>query len=487
MKQIIPLLLAACLLTLTVHAQVMTESETQMKWMKVGSPDDVLRFPNNEMVMPVRIDKKTYGVVRINDKAGEKWKYDLKGRDKKDAMIGIAKFNGNILVLISNDASNNYAYPIISRIEGILIDAATGSVIQEKVLFTLKGDAYVIAKLLRNKDGEFQHLMVRHTRWDGEEGFNTRKIEAEIKQSKKIELYAIAKDLTATVAHEYGINQDVYYYNSVVTPDGGLMVLWMNKGAEVVLEQFKGDGVESRVVLPLDWDKKTEIYTALKVNDDKPSQVLCGILYKKDDNMITTMLVDMENKTTKSFDEKINKEYRKQLEDQAQAFNSKRVIIEPMFFNEVYISELDFYQDKVIVIKEMGTPANNSYVNGDALITVLDKDMKLLKHFFVNKQYRDQGRGESVAANVAGDKLRFVANDNYGMGTYAFLYGEIDLKQLQWLKLTRIKEENRESFATPLRAWHTIWLPNSMLLNQGGDPSMLGKKIKGVLNPATYE
>ncbi|HYF30921.1 MAG TPA: hypothetical protein VD993_07365 [Chitinophagaceae bacterium] len=462
----------------------MSESQSQLKWMKVGGAENVLYFPNNEMVVPAMIDRRTYSVVRINDKGAEKWKHDLKEKGRKETIVGIGKFKGNILVLIANDVSNNYSYGMITRIEGLLLDGAKGTVLQEKTLILLEGKNYVEARMIKDKNGEVQHVMIRHTRWDGEEGFASRRISRERAQSKKIELYDISPELTATVAHEYGINEDVFFYGMGSLPTGDLLVLWLNKTGELVMEQFKGDGVEARVVLPLDWDKESDFSVNMRMNPDKPTHVVCGINHTNRGKRIATMLVDLETKTVKTHEEKITKDYRRELEATAVAFNAKRLVIQNELYKDMIVTDIEFYQDKTIVVKEIGAPTSRSYMNGDAIITVFDKDMKVLKHFFINKTYPDPV-GKSVSLKVSGDKLQLLTVDMYGLATVSLLYGEINLKTLEWIKLAKVKEGKKEVFGTPFRIWETIWLPNNMLVNQADPPGL--KFIKGELKPVTYD
>lgn len=479
------LLLAIVLLTASYsYSQTMSETGAQTKWLIAGT---ALAFPNDEVVFPIQIDKKTFGIVRTDSRAAEKWKYDIKDNGRKEFIIDIGKFKGNILVLIGNDGSDNLVYNVITRVEALIIDAATGTLIKQKTIFTYDGKTYLNVALLKNKDGEIQHILVRHTRWDGEEDYGWNKRDENIAGTKKMELFSLAEDLTPTMAQEYGINPDVYLYASRTTPAGDLIMLWVNKNAEFVLERFKGEGVDSRIVLPLEWNRKFGVGVRMKINPANPSQVLFGVNHHKGkENMITTILVDLDQKTTKAFEETINADYRKKLEAEAVIFTPRKKFFFIENFEMQILTDVHFCGDKYVVIKEISSGITGGVMNMSSIVTVVDKDMKALKHFHFDNKFRTPSLAASVESRVSGDKLQFFTLDQAGLSSFHLVYGEIDVKQLQWIKLANVKEGNRQEFSPGFRLHNTVWFPQSALVHQSENQGLIGRLVKGQMKQVSF-
>lgn len=446
------------------HAQSLTEADNNLKWADMSGWQSALKLPGNNSVMLMQPTKKLSRIVCVDEKGTERWKLDIKEKERKESVLGIAKFHGNIIVFVMNNIMNHPTLVNPSRIDAIVVDAGKGTIIQEKTIITLDGKLYAVPWVIRNPQGELQSVTIRHTRWDGEISFALKRIETEMSQTKKIEVYTLSKDLESTMAHEYGINPDVFYYGHTAHRDG-ILLLWLNRNLDIVLEQFKGDGVEARMTLPIDWDKKTNFDFAMLASPHNPSELIFSIRYTQKKVTHLVALINLADQSFKSFTETLgDNEYRKYIEANAVTFDGSKIAIREFSFRQLSVSGFDFLKDdRIMVITEIGTPSANPGWHGDAIITILDKEMKVLKHLYLQKAHRDLLAYHSVAFNNAGDKLQLITSDAYD-ASYFIIFGEIDLKNLQWTKVVKVKQGNREKFGDPVIAGYPIWLEKNVLI-----------------------
>ena len=414
------------------------------------------------------------GIVKVNNKGQVKWKTQL-GRFK---LLGISLLDKNILVIsVPEWTSSKTAWTILNKIHATVLNPATGKKIIEKDI-PIRATSFAQIEVHKNPTGDFQQLSIRHTKWDGTKGLNENKYERECRQTSLIELFNINKDLIAEPKASFPVvNDELQFIESRLDQNAELNVLWATS-SQLILEHYAAGNPKptARITTDFEWNDKWNYQAVLLANDNNPNQVALAMKYKKgggnSPDYIKTVQFDLSIKKAFVFDEPLNNDYRKTLEPLTEAPEGwKNELAKSLFFN-MEISDLLFYGDNVIVVKEArGSSAGinkgvNHYYTGDALISVFDKNGKAIKHFVLKKYVeRFIGAGMSFGTTISGDKLHMVTLEDGKKMSYSFLYGSINLKQMKWEKMDWMTEAGEVVRAkSPIDADCTLWFPNTAVL-----------------------
>lgn len=491
------LFLTAALLTHTCVAQTVLPTGQQQKW----SPDfGRVKVADKEMVLYVAFDKKTKGLVRIDDKGAEKWSTPL---DTKNQVIGIAKLNGNVLAITANDESKKSYANIITKLNAMVVDPATGKVLQEKTIIQLPGN-YVEPTVFVDEDFNLTAIVVRHSKWNGEASvFTLEKMETEKAQTPRLEVYTVSNDLTATVKHSYSFADDLRHESMHFNKNGELTVFSFNSSNQTfVVEQFANGAKKGIASTPFEVPVKS-VYDFLTVrsyvNPANSNEVYSVMSYdrKRKDRYVKFCQFDLARSTAKVHQIEVNGAYREELEKNAVLPPSEKAVIEKRRSEYITALNIEIYNGKPVVITEFGADydapggsGSGSFIKSDGIITVYNPDLTVNKQFLFPKFVRSKvgSFGDGVAHRIDGNKLRLLADNQLGAGAdHAILYGEIDLDQMKWIKYQGAKKDGRQSLGDPLVTYATIWWPAHMLVTRR--ETTLSDKIKDFekIIPVSYE
>jgi|GEM_PF-3699918 len=443
--------------------------------------DNIIYVSESEAVMPfnepegadrtglsTKYDMK--GIVKVNNKGQVKWKTEL-GHGK---LLGISLLDKNILVLaVPEWTSSRNAWTILTKIQAIVLNPTNGKKIIEKDI-PIKATSFTHIVVHKNEAGEFLQLLVRHTKWDGTKGLSENKYERQCRQTSLIELFTINKELVAEQKASFAIsNDELRYIESVTDKNGRMDVLWANS-TSLILEQYSAGTPQplTRITTPFEWNDKWNLQAVLMANGSNSDQVALAMKYKNNSHVIKTVQFDLEAKKAYAYDEPLTNDFRKTLEDQTEVPEGMKKELAKSMFYEMEISDLLFYGNNVILIKEArGSSAGinkgaTHYFTGDAVITVFNQNGTPVKHFLLPKYVeRFIGAGMSFGSSISGDKLHIVTMEDGKKNSYSFLYGSINLKEMKWEKVDFMKEAGtvvREK--SPIDPDCTIWFANSAVL-----------------------
>jgi len=407
-------------------AQTVIKGSQFTTWHMASSQKDVLYISDNEVVFP-GTSKDQSVVVRMTKDGEEKWKVLIDG-----VIMGACKFHGNIIAFYNVDQKKSSDEAKIDKIFAMVI-SPEGKIIGKKEILTPDPSYYFVPEVHRDEAGEFKQLMLRYTRWNYKK---SRTSDIEKIQTKSIKLYNVTKDVQAEETSDFGVNQDVAYIASTVSPNNDFLMFWFNKSNELVLEQFRDGSVNARLTLPSEL-KTFESFTLVHKVNKQGTAVLCAMNYGG--SMIRTALFDFEKREVKKVDDQLTKAYRQQLEDNSEVVGNKKIIPGALFYQLQPIG-VEFYKDQYIVIKEMRGVNKEGYAYGKtAVVSVLKNDLTSKKDFLIDKETVSNTSIPKLSYNVTDDKLQIVTTNRRHL-SFTLLYGEVDLKQMKWIKLGSVKE-----------------------------------------------
>jgi len=447
---IFPLLLFA-----SANAQTLLDASHETNWYMEGDKENILYMSDNEAILPIR-QKKASGIAMIDEQANEKWKALVDGY-----MLGACKFKNNILVIYEKNNNNPRSFSTITEVFGMLVDPS-GKTISNKSILETEAKNYVAVKLLKDQQGQFKQLLLRYTKWTIKNDPVGRKMQS-LALTEKIRSFTLADDLSATEVANFGVNPDVVYFNSMVADNNDLLIFWFNKNATFVLEQFRDGSVNNRLSVPLDLSKNSGVSVVWSVNKNNPSEILCALKYYEKKYIIKTILLNLETREVKSIDEELTGAYRKKIEDESEVVGSKKHIL-PSFFEDLSPVGIEFYNDQIIVVKEIRAGVGNGGYSSNAVISVLNRDLSVQKSFLAEKEFNSVLSIPVLSYRIADDKLQFISN-NKKLNSGKLVFGEIDLKQLKWTRIVGVKRaKGAESSGKVLDGSAVLWFANQAVV-----------------------
>lgn len=405
----------------------------------------------------------------MNSKGQTKWKTPL----HNGQILGIALLGSDILVLsLPEHTFESDKISALKKVQATLLHPTTGKKILEKDI-QLEASKFVELILQKSDKGVFQQMLVRHTQWTPKIGFAISKYEKQIRQTETIEVYTIDQQLTAKQLYKIKPAADQQYLAAFEDSRGNLNLLWANANT-LLLEQYSGASTPSASLqTSFDWHDKHQPTVIAKEDGMRPGRIGVAVHYNTQaDRVIKTVLFDMNEKKAFAFDEPLNNNYRKLVEEKAEAPEGWDRDIQKRWFYELRLSDIHFYGDYLVVAKEErginqipGSQTRPQAVSADIIITVLDKTAQLQKHFVVNKYVDNYLVYMAMGTFLSDEKLHLLAIEDQGLN-FTGLYGTIDLKTMKWTRLQSLNEGGSVyKSKNMLDGSRTLWFHNTAVLH----------------------
>lgn len=494
MKKVSWLLAATFLLQTAVSAQSL-RSATQVPWVMThvhkytvlpNSSDyhrkkSILYVSETEAVIPYYVPEKAKivmgvknemnGLAKVNNKGMVKWQVEL----HNGAILGIARFHGNILVLSVpewNDLKSRVS--ALKQIKATVLSVTNGRKLLEKDI-PLTSTLYAQVSLHNDAAGEFQQLLVRHTKLptSGLNVFSLNKHEKQVRQTESMQLYTISEDLALSQTASITItNPEQQYLASVTDAAGNLDVAWATASSLVLERYAPGTGTPAvKLSTPFEWNEKETPEIVLAANPARVDQAVLALRYKKGSSHIKTVQYDLAAQKTYVHDEEVEKALMKTIEAKAEVPEGRSREMTNKRFWGLKPTDIQFYGDKAIVVKQTsGTLATGPEYGhhvfvGDAFFTVLNPDGTVLKHLLLTKLTTSNSEiGYTLGTSVVGDALQFVTIDDVKISKSTLLHGVIDLKDMKWQKLVTVKGDGGVESGR-LESAHTLWFASGPVIH----------------------
>jgi hypothetical protein len=487
MKKISWLLAAACLLQTTGSAQSLRRA-TEVPWIMSrgyeynglnNSSDyshkkNILYVSETEAVIPYYIPEKgrlvmgikneMNGLAKVNNKGVVKWQVEL----HNGAILGIARFNGNILVVSVPDWTGVKARLTPNKpMKATVYNTANGKKLLEKDIL-LTPNMFAQVHVHNNAAGEFQQLVVRHTKMPTSGGsiFTMNKHEKQMRQTESIQLYTLSKELELKQTAAISITDPEQQYLASITDEAGnLDVAWATATA-IVLERYTPGATTPAVKLatPIEWNDKWMTEIVLAANPANTDQVVVAMRYKNGLYHIKTVQYNLATQKMVVYDEEIDKAYRNTIEREAEVPEGhSREMTKKIRFSELKPRDIVFYGSQAIVAKQVNgvyEDPNRSHARfvADAIITVFNADGRVQKHYLLSK---NADIGESFGLNLVGDTLQMVTANDVRLTATALLYGAINLKEEKWQKLVSLPNGVKNA---ELTSASTLWFTTGAVI-----------------------
>jgi hypothetical protein len=423
-------------------------------------PAGIIYTSNKEVVFPVwSVKGGEDGIVKMNDELKQLWYAPF-----TEGIVSIGRLNNNILVLTAKEWDNHALRAAeirqdpITQLKATLINGVNGKVITEKTIFQNTSGLYIDPKIISDPGNNAKCLLIRYTDYTNANFIN--KAMDQKRNTSKIDVLQFDETLNAIKPRTLSTSiPGNLFLGSVMNKKGELFIAGCSNDAFFV-EKYTAPATSPVQKINTYYDSYKEYrswgqVTCSRANDD---MVIVAFKHKTPrlDRAILTAGFDfVANKATK-YDDELNKAYGKQI-----GFSD---------VSDLNVMAFESYGDKTIVCKETqgsGTGAGTSaakFYAGDIVVSVYDKEMKLLKDIVV-KRSLVQFTNDQISAgyHVHNDALHIVYSVNGGPAKFKTLHTVIDLDLMQVVKDEEIARDKLPRSAA-IEAQAVLWFPNSFVL-----------------------
>ncbi len=403
------------------------------------------------------------GIIAVDENGTTKWTTGVKG-----LAMTIGKFK-NYLIVFSTPHLKNATQAYTNELNASLIDPVSGKVVLQKNINT--GDATFIEQALffLSDDGSFCKVGLR---------LSNRKQAIDITLVNKfLQQFGETQSFTLIELDEKLERKNE---TKLTLPEGGFGGAQCNSKGEVFIRtipsknaiqvsQFVSGNTAAVKTLVQTINARDKDMTAkFLVSKNNPSVVYLATLYEDEDKEAALSLsrLNFADGTKIEKKEQITRSRVKDLEKNYKVVNEKMDKPDLGKPGDMRILELEECGDQLFTSIEAIEAAATSTRQWDnvysVLLTSYDLSFNLKSQNIVPRFYMS-AYGYGLGIHRDGNILRFIANDHPNMLSNKAMYGELDLKTGQVIKLNHIEKDRIEK-GNPMNPANILWYPSGFVL-----------------------
>ncbi len=432
-------------------------------------------YPSTTEAVTVYDQHKKQGalIIKVNEDGKVLWQHEM-----ADEVIFIGMHQGSVALVTIPEWNKQWGL-IPENVKITLLNTDTGRPVAERVLFSTKPDVFIDIKVLYTKDA-IKGLLLRHTDLDQNRSRNPYTVFEKAGATRKVEILDIDEELnTGTPRKITTAATSMEYLGGGLNQKGELIMVSCSENI-LLAEKFGVGAVTPVAKLMASFDaKEKKLKTGhVVLNRDNPDQVAVALKYKnaENDDAIASAIFDFT--AGKGYSHLVNleeKAYRKALDIKNTDYFTPATII--------------FYGDKIIFCKEQTNSwqmdmkgAATRYNAATMLLSVYDKNMRLVKDILVPRRYEAFDRGQLHAGFfINGNKLSMLFSELAGSTSYQTVLSEVDLDKLE-ISRRVILERSGIHKASTIEAESSLWFGNAVVLPYiEGAGGMLSTKLATIL------
>jgi hypothetical protein len=442
----------------------------------------ILYISASEMIAPVKLGKKEYGVIKINSSGKLLWQVSI-----SDPILGIGKLNGKIIVFFKEEKAN------ATQVMGAVLDATTGKKLVEKTAFENTEETRAEVKILNTPSGEFSHMLIRATADKGK--FSPYTADMGGRSLKTLKCYAITYDesLNPTKTQQMAVPPESNFIGCVANKEKEIFAVYAEDD-KMVAAKFTKDGASvTKLMAPFNQKKDRFIYPEISADESFPQRILLAVSFPNGSKDMVHTLYNFDfdaKKVLTTGEEPLDKDYMKTIEMEE--------IKEAKDIKFRYIAALQPVgilpsADKIIVIKEKriistSNSGSSMYSTEHLFVSFYSKDLKPIKTIGLNKYFESfMDVGRSISWHVYGDKLYITTSAISGVASYVSLLCTVDMPSMKFEKITALDKGDLSRDKT-IEPGATLWFPKTVFVNylipKGG---LIVKDVNTVMQKITIQ
>jgi hypothetical protein len=392
----------------------------------------ILQIAEDQVVMTVRYPKEDFGVVMMDGKGKVKWEYHVNG-----FILSLCKLGDKVVAFYTKEWTSPIDDDIIKTINAVSLNPGDGKVITDKKLFENTSGLYIDPKINATYDGQFCYLLVRYTDYKGKRPFSGYSRYENIGATTDLKLIAVTKDLEIRQSQTLSSKAIKGVFIACCSLyDGSLAVISKNDKT-LVAERFSDakptplqqistnadydENVNPAPKIAIDPAQPDRMYLSLRTNASKRSRDLRLYAVDWKDGKITGTAISLD------------KEFAETLKQQNQ--NVTKNLVKDI--EKIYPFALTVSAGKLVLVSQhhsMYVPSGNGPVRDyyeEIVVSVFNTQLSGAKHLVIPRYYESFIiSGESIGANIKGNKLQLFYNVNTSAAALAANYTTVDLDNL---------------------------------------------------------
>jgi len=434
----------------------------------------IIYIGQEEAIFTVSSSKKDdESVVKMNASMNVIWQTPI-----QDKILFISRLKNKILVISTPDWKKSHN-KLIRKINAAILDPSTGKVVGEKLIFENSSHFYIDPDFMSDENNYFQGLLIRHT--NAKRVSYTYKGDVKKGSTNQLDIISIDEGLAVqirTLTTRLG-DEDMAYIGCAMNKKEEIFIVGYSNNI-LIAEKYAANGVAPIAELSVIYEARrvSRKYGILNINESGDFLAV-AVEYRnpKDDHSIITALFNFAEKKSYQQDEQFTKAHQRELK--------------MSYLNDLEVSSVQFYGDKIIVSKETQpfesprTPGGTlRYESYQIIVSVYDKQLKLLKNLYLGRYYQSFLPEHKFAGYaINGHLLHVLFSDVAGPEQYKTVFAEIDLVSPDIIRQNVVLERGDGDKRAIIEPAACLWfdkiliLPYSILNGTGKEDAIFQKII----------
>jgi len=402
-------------------------------------------------VIETRISKESSEITAVDDHMQVLWRTTIDGYS-----VGAGRFMGHILALSASDYIG-MKNRILGPYTAYLIDEKTGKQISKKVFFDRKSDKIEFPSVYFNEDGSNFTFVIRQSK----QGTQMFGYATKLSTIEDLTVIKLDDKLNPTISNpkfpdEEFVNMDCNY-------NGDIFLLTHAKSEKnIKVTKYESQKFESKELITLgmnvhDESDLNDRHGEIFASEEDRNIVYFAVIHRnpEKDDELSVSKINFGDHTAKSVNEPLTRSHIKEIEKAYVPFdkNQDKPDIGPRGLREKYITESN--GTLVVVISnqnaDIGQYSSSGFVESSLIIKGYDANLaskfqQLMPSFYRSNLYfplvthRYNNTLFMLAATGGGNKL-------------VDYYGQLDLVNGNWLKMTQLPKKGMKGVPSPQVMW----------------------------------
>jgi hypothetical protein len=399
----------------------------------------------------------------------------------------------------------------VSQYDGTLIDAATGKIITRKRLFANENDFYCEPKFMLSPDGKTFRFGLRTSKLTrgvkfSFMGIGVNKMMDKAQQSNSVEVFTLNEKLEITKTVKLSIPEAYLFITCTINNRQEIVAASYDDNRNIFIEKYDAESgkLVTKQTVRVESRNNREFEPRLYTSKQNPDIAYLTIDYinQEKDKTLGIYRVDFASNKVSRNETIIDKPFRKDGEKQYVQVNEKAGKPDADDWRNLETRKVIEYNDKLIVCTEVvymyrrdviepGTThvsqGRPTWITGDVIVNILDKDLKPLSMQVVpkhNQLFTTVGACSSFY--IRGNSLLLVGATDKGSGLHA-VYAQVNIAsgKLEKIEIMEKKDISKKDPPDPLA---TVWFEDGFVINYlDPDGFFVIKKISTSMQQVSYQ
>jgi hypothetical protein len=427
-----------------------------------------------EQLVAIHVRDKEFGVIRLSEELKISWASSISGRPTRIGIVG-----DRVIVVHAGEAGNPKTR---GNLEITVLNAANGKKIINKIVFKADDEMVAEPKVFFPAGSKEFFVGLRYTNVTNKVkvlpfGIGAGKTVSNFMTSSKFVLLAYDGNLNEISKTELPFKNEASFIQAEMNDKKEIFLVFEDDENSISLQHISSSHKDILATkrITLDLRKNASPELDFYLSKKEPATCFLTFRYKNSEKekALSIYSVNFSTNETKSYTEIMNREYREKLKAKYNPAYEDAGRLNTNEWTEMEFTHFIEHEDKLIFLKEAlvnrysGTPGDSwgrtTTENGDGILSVFTRDLKLIDETPFAKSTRIYGNDEAATSMHAHQNtVTIVTPLIRGLSASAVIF-EYNLDKKQMLR-RYIPEKGDIKRSHSLVAGATLWFEHVFVI-----------------------